>query len=306
MLMKKLITLAFCLYVMPGLFAQNIQRYDSNSPWFLGLNVGAAWNSTDIENETNAGWGFTFGRSFTTRPDALFAWDLRLRYLQGNWYGQDYDTTDLTNYVGYTPNDYQSYADNPGYTVNNFSARNHHLGLELVLHANRLRQRTGWDPYIFGGANITWNQTFSDLVDIDSAFGVSGQYAYDPNSISDGFLGTTFLDGVYETAMNQGSEGGDYNLNFMPSLGVGIAYYAGPRFALGLEHKSTFTRKDDWDGYVDPTPGLWNRTNDIYHYTNFFLRFHLRGRGIVPVQPPEADCWDPIIQLQRPNAWYLF
>ncbi|MDB3906122.1 Ig-like domain-containing protein [Crocinitomicaceae bacterium] len=301
--MKKLITLAFCLYVMPGLFAQNIQRYDSNSPWFFGLNVGAAWNSTDIENETNAGWGFTFGRSFTTRPDALFAWDLRLRYLQGNWYGQDFDTTDLTNYVGYTPNEYQAYADNPGYTVNNFSARNHHLGLELVLHANRLRQRTGWDPYIFGGANITWNQTYSDLVNIDSSFGISGQYDYDPTTISDGFLGTTFLDGVSETAMNQGSEGGDYNLNFMPSLGVGIAYYAGPRFALGLEHKSTFTRKDDWDGYVDPTPGLWNRSNDIYHYTNFFLRFHLRGQGSVdPTPDPVVNCWDPIIQLQRPNV----
>ncbi|MCR9171498.1 MAG: Ig-like domain-containing protein [bacterium] len=302
--MKKLITLAFCLYVMPGLFAQNVQRYDHNSPWFFGLNVGAAWNSTDIENETNAGWGFTFGRSFATRADAIFAWDLRMRYLQGNWYGQDYDTTNLNGYTGYTPTEYQAYADNPGYTVNNFSARNHHLGLELVLHANRLRQRTGWDPYIFGGANITWNQTYSDLVNIDSSFGFSGQYDYDPNFISNTLPGGAILDGVYETAMNQGSEGGDYNLDFMPSLGVGIAYYPGPRFALGLEHKSTFTRKDDWDGYVDPTPGLWGRSNDIYHYTNFFLRFHLRGSDAVnnTTNNNIAPCPDPIIQIQRPST----
>jgi len=303
--MKKLITLAFCLYVMPGLFAQNVQqRYDHNSNWFLGFNVGAAWNSTDIKNETNAGWGFTFGRSFATRPDALFSWDLRMRYLQGSWYGQDFDTTDLTNYdPSYMPNNLQAYKDNPGYTVNNFSARNHHLGLELVLHANRLRQRTGWDPYIFGGANIVWNQTFSDLQNSDSSFGAPGQYVYDPTFLNESVINST-LDGLYETEMNPGSVGSDYNLEFMPSIGVGLAYYFGPRFAIGVEHKSTFTRKDDWDGFIDPEPGLWGRSNDIYHYTNGFLRFHLRARGTVNnnTVTPVTNCDEPQIGLQRPSS----
>jgi hypothetical protein len=302
--MKKIFTLAFCLYVMPSLFAQSGQHYDPNSNWFFGFNVGAAWNSTDIKNETNAGWGFTFGRSFNTRPEALFSWDLRMRYLQGTWYGQDFDTTNLTNYnPAYMPNNLQEYKDNPGYTVNNFSARNHHLGLELVLHANRLRQRTGWDPYIFGGANIVWNQTFSDLQNSDSSFGAAGQYVYDPTFINDAVINST-LDGLYETEMNPGSIGSDYNLEFMPSIGIGLAYYFGPRFALGVEHKSTFTRKDDWDGFEDATPGLWGRSNDIYHYTNGFLRFHLRASDAVRNNTTNniVNCEEPEIALQRPSA----
>ena len=303
--MKKMITLAFCLYVMPGLFAQQAQRYDHTSPWYLGFNVGAAWNSTDVKNETNVGWGFTLGRSFNTQPEALFSFDLRMRYLMGTWYGQDYDTTSLVNYnPDYMPDNLQDYKDNPGYSVNNFSAQNHHLGLELVLHANRLRQRTGWDPYIFAGANLVWNQTFSDLENLDSSFGFPGQYVYDPTFLNDAVINST-LDGLYETPMNPGSINSDYNLEFMPSIGIGLAYYFGPRFALGIEHKSTFTRKDDWDGFENAEPGLWGRSNDIYHYTNGFLRFHLRGRrtnnSTTTNNNTVTNCPDPIIELQRPN-----
>ena len=299
-----MITLVFCLYLMPGLFAQKID-YGSDSKWFWGINVGAAWNSTDVENETNAGWGLTLGRSFNYATGKLTSFDLRLRYLGGNWYGQDYETTDLSNYnPAYMPDNLQDYKDNPGFTVNNFNSTNHELGLELVLHANRLRERTGWDPYIFGGANLVWNQTQSDLVNFDSSFfGDPGQYNYDPTFINEATI-NGMLDGVYETPMNAGSENLDYNLNFMPSLGVGLGYYFGPRWSLGVEHKTTFTLKDDWDGYEDATPGLWGLSNDIYHYTGGYLRFHFRG-GRGEVTPPNnnlVDCPEPVIRLIRPSV----
>jgi len=168
MLMKKIITLAFCLHLMPSLFAQHV-NYETDSKWFFGLNVGAAWNTTDVKNQTNVGYGFILGRSFNYGIGKLMSFDMRLRYLRGTWYGQDFDTTDLAAYSpAYMPAELQGYKDNPGFTVNNFQADVHELGLELAIHANRLRDRTGWDPYIFGGANIAWNQTNGNLVQTDS------------------------------------------------------------------------------------------------------------------------------------------
>jgi hypothetical protein len=311
--MKKIITLALCLYMMPSLFAQHV-NYETDSKWFFGFNVGAAWNTTDVKNQTNAGWGFLFGRSFNYGYGRLTSFDLRLRYLKGTWYGQDYDTTDLTSYSpAYMPSGLQSYQNNPGYHVNNFQADVHELGLELALHANRLRERTGWDPYIFGGANITWNQTNGDLVNSDSSFFTPGQYDYDPAFLNEASINAT-LDGIYETPMNQGSENLDWNVNFMPSLGVGIGYYFGPRWSIGLEHKTTFALKDDWDGFEDPTPKCNLFKNDIYHYTSGYLRFHIKARGnqtvvVPPIPDPDpnpintiAPCNEPNIRFTRPAS----
>ena len=140
--MKKIITLAFCLHLMPSLFAQHV-NYETDSKWFFGLNMGAAWNTTDVKNETNLGYGFLFGRNFNYGYGKIMSFDLRLRYLRGTWYGQDFDTTDLTNYnPNYMPSALQGYKDNPGFTVNNFRSDVHELGLELALHAKQAVQRT--------------------------------------------------------------------------------------------------------------------------------------------------------------------
>ena len=308
--MKKIITLAFCLHLIPSVFAQRVS-YENDSKWFLGLNVGAAWNTTDIKNETNIGYGFLIGRSFNTGPGRSTSFDLRVRYLHGLWYGQDYDTTDLTGYnPAFMPDNYQDYKDNPGYTVNNFQTDVHELGIELALHANRFRDRTGWDPYIFGGANIAWNQTHSNLLQFDSSFLVgSGQYNYDPNSITKGSIKGQ-LDGTYDTPMNAGSEAGGWNANFVPSVGFGLGYYFGPRFSMGIEHKTSFALKDDWDGYEDETPRWGIFKNDIYHYTSGYLRFHIRARGtrgnIEPPTDPVTNnitpCSSPFIKITRPAS----
>ncbi|MFT6282611.1 MAG: hypothetical protein ACJA0U_002748, partial [Salibacteraceae bacterium] len=248
--MKKIITLAICLHIMPSLFAQHV-NYETDSKWFFGLNVGAAWNTTDVKNETNVGYGFLLGRSFNYGYGKRTSFDLRLRYLRGTWYGQDYDTTDLTDYSpSYMAPGLQSYKDDPGFTVNNFRTDVHELGLELAIHANRLRARSGWDPYIFGGINLAWNQTNANLVQNDPFFPTSSQYQYDSVDISESYI--NFIeDGTYDTPMNEGSLFDGWNVNVMPSLGIGVGYYFGPRFSVGIEHKTTFALKDDWDGYED-------------------------------------------------------
>ena len=307
--MKKIITLAICLHIMPSLFAQHV-NYETDSKWFFGLNVGAAWNTTDVKNETNVGYGFLLGRSFNYGYGKRTSFDLRLRYLRGTWYGQDYDTTDLTDYSpAYMAPGLQSYKDDPGFTVNNFRTDVHELGLELAIHANRLRARSGWDPYIFGGINLAWNQTYSNLIQNDPFFPISSQYQYDSVDISESYI--NFIeDGTYDTPMNEGSLLDSWNVNVMPSLGIGIGYYFGPRFSVGIEHKTTFALKDDWDGYEDLEKRWGMFENDVYHYTNGYLRFHIKGTGSAIIEPPVdqtpvtnvAACNDPVIRFFRPSS----
>lgn len=74
--------------------------YDNSSKWFLGLNVGAAWNTTDVTNKTDAGWGIILGKSYGYNFYSPLTFDIRARYLRGFWYGQDTDTSSLSGYSG--------------------------------------------------------------------------------------------------------------------------------------------------------------------------------------------------------------
>jgi len=239
--------------------------YDHTSKWFLGFNVGGTWNSTDVKNKTATGWGFTLGKSYNYNYGKALSFDLRARYLRGFWYGQDIDTTSLSNYTGTALSSYQN---SPGYTINNFQADVHRLALELVIHGNRIAERTGFDPYIFGGIGLTWHETFGDLKND------LGNYAYDTllqnGAISSGTLDNT-LDGIYDSPLDGSSN--KYKVNVMPSLGVGLGYQVGKRVSIGIEHKTTFTLADNFDGYISTSPRI---KNDRYHYTSFYIQFRFR------------------------------
>lgn len=269
--MNKIVTLAFSLLLSMGsLFSQKID-YDNSSKWFFGLNLGTTWQTTDVANRYNVGWGLTLGKSFNYNYGKKIYFDIRGRYLNGNWYGQDYDTTSLANYnpdnqAGYA---LQTYKDSLGFSVNNFKTNVHRLGLELVLHANGIREKTGIDPYIFGGVGFTWHQTAGDLGS-NGLFGDTMFYNYDPALVNKSYV-NSLLDKDYETALT-GSTAGNYRVNFMPSLGFGIGYQVGKRVSIGLEHKTTFTLIDDFDGYVDGS----SKYNDIYHYTSAYIQFRFR------------------------------
>jgi hypothetical protein len=308
--MKRIITLVFLIvFALPSM-AQHVD-YDNDSRWFLGLNIGGTWNTTDIKNRTYAGAGFIFGKQFNYNYGRRTSFDLRFRYLGGIWYGQDYDTTSLLNYSpAYMPFEYDAYKSNPGYTVNNFKTRTHEVGLELAIHANALRERTGWDPYIFGGLNFAWNQTTSDLLNIDSSLFMQGYYDY-TGGVNESSI-SSMMDGDYETAMNAGSELNGWNVNFVPSLGFGLGYQVGPRFSLGVEHKTSFALKNDWDGF-DVAVKKWGMfDNDLYHYTSGYLRFHIWGGGNVNTNIDNPDpldnnltdqnCPTPVIRMINPTS----
>jgi len=309
--MNKIIILGTFLSFALTSFSQKLD-YDNDSKWFFGLNVGAAWNTTDVKNQTDTGWGVIFGRSFNYNYGKKISFDLRLRYLSGNWYGQDYDTTSLLGYNSeYSPEgSILQHYDTLGYTINNFQTEVKELGLELAIHLNALRETTGWDPYIFGGANIVVNQTYGDLVYTDSLS--QNAYDYSPYGISKPEW-KLLSDGIYDMALD-GSQQDKFNIDFMPSLGFGLGYQVGPRFAVGIEHKTTFAMKDVFDGYVNPEERWGLFENDIYHYTSAFLKFNLRNRRseqhteMIPIQDnsPEIEsatpCLSPTVSIIAPTG----
>jgi hypothetical protein len=146
-------------------FSQKLD-YERTSPWFFGLNIGGTWHHTDVKNKTHYGWGLVFGRTFNRDHANLFSYDLKFRYLGGAWRGQNRDTTGFHDYTNTTlseiPTDYNN---TYGYSINNFQTKAHEFNLELSIHLNRFTERTGLDPYIFGGIGATVFRTKGNLTD---------------------------------------------------------------------------------------------------------------------------------------------
>jgi hypothetical protein len=294
--MTRLITffIAFLL-VSTSVFTQMKLDYDKDSKWFLGFNFGGTWHTTDVNYRphTSYGYGLTLGKSFNYDYGKKISFDIRGRYLQGAWYGQDLKTSSInSSYTGFLADSLSNYKA-VGYTVNNFKVDVRRLGLELVIHANGLRERSGWDPYIFGGIGVTWHRTASNLINSNST--LSPLYAYDTTVNYTTSSINALLDKSYETVID-GNTNSSFTASFMPSLGFGLGYQISKRVSIGLEHKSTFTMADNFDGVVQ----VGKYKQDIYHYTSGYIRFQLRSHKnetvahTNPVIPPVVA---PTVQL---------
>ena len=305
--MKKLILLfVSAVFVTLTGFSQRFD-YERSSNVFFGLNMGSTWQTSDVTNVTRpiGGAGFIFGGTIGKDYGRAVSFDLRLRYLGGNWFGQDSDTTgQLSQNIALS----NAYGAN-GTAVQNFKTNNHSLSLELAMHANRFRERTGWDPYIFAGIGGNASYTQGNLFNED---GVLYDYSVNPTSSFSVTGYDTPLD-VSETATHD--EDGIYHSYWAPSLGMGIGYYFGNRFSVGLEHKTTFTRNDYFDGTVANQSGEISGNNDLFHYTNFYLRWYLRkgNRSNTAVTPPAVTdpnvyngtnnlTQKPVVNFTNPNT----
>ena len=297
--MKKLTTLGFCLFFLSTSFAQKLD-YDRDSKWFFGINAGGTWHTTDVKNKTHLGWGLILGRSFNYNYGKKVSFDLRLRYLGGNWYGQDYDTTNVTgNSLYYPDGEVAQRYDTLGYTINNFNNEAHELGLEFVLHINSLREKTGWDPYIFGGAGIAWNQSQGDLYSQDILDTLNNSYyQYAANGISKAEL-NQLSDDIYDTPLDGHIDG--YTISFVPNVGIGLAYQVGPKFSIGLEHRTMFYLKNTFDGYAGNST-KWGMENDLYHYSGLLMKFNIgfSARHISGVNNVIADA---LSRHQQDRFW---
>ena len=266
--MSKLYALLLFALTLTNISAQHV-NYNS-SKWFWGLNYGGTWHSTDLDYERYNGWGLTLGRSYNYDYGRGLSFDLRGRFLSGQWYGQADSFTQLD--INANPALSPYFNSNPTY-VHNFRSDIRELDLELVLHAGRLRERTGFDPYVFGGIGLTWQQTWADALDTLGIYDYSLLDLQQPAQQQ--LIGV--MDDIYETRLD-GLQNNEWAVNWMPSLGFGLAYHKG-RFSIGVEHKTTFTMADSFDGLNQTDPRL---KNDWYHYTSGFFQIHFKGREVKP------------------------
>ena len=248
------------------MLAQGKLDYDSDSKWFWGFNYGATWQTTDVDFKLYHGWGLTIGKSFNYNYGKVFSFDIRGRYLTGNWYGQNSDSTKLSStYQGIYSQQGSNYKDSLGFTYLNFNSKINRLAIELVIHANRVRETTGFDPYIFGGVGFTWYDSKANIIN-DNSLETNQIYNYDSLASYSVSSLTSLQDKTYETTISS------YKPSIMPSLGFGLGYQVGKRVSIGVEHKTTFTQRDNFDGIIKTS----KYKQDLYHYTSAYIRFQIR------------------------------
>jgi hypothetical protein len=268
-----LFTFSFCIIIS----AQKID-YDNTSKLFMGVNLGGTWNTTDVKYKLGAGWGLTLGKSYNYNYGKIVSFDIRARYLSGNWYGQDTSISNSADYSG-ALSAYQSQG-----IIHNFKSITRRLALELVVHLNGLTEKTGLDPYVFGGIGLTFNRTYGNLLPIDT----SSIYQY-PTGLSE-------LDDTYESVLD-GYDAKKYEVNVMPSLGFGLGYQIGKATTIGIEHKTTFTQKDVFDGVSNSSP---RSKNDLYHYTSLYIQFRVNKTPREnPLPNQTISCPKPIIKFSN-------
>lgn len=310
--MKFNILLSFTLLIIYfSVFSQKI-RYEDRSPVYFGLNTGVTWHTSDVQNDAYniRGAGFIFGVALNEDYGNAVSFDLRFRGLFGSWRGLDTDTLGFLNQNNALNNAYGEPAG-PGFAVQNFRASQAHWAFELAVHANSLRERTGIDPYLFGGISFTSTFTQGDL--FNSSGGLY-DYAGNPSG--------SLIENTYNTGLDANANGeiyDDFVSSVLPTFGFGIGYYITNRFSIGLEHKSTFFNNNYFDGTPVNQDGVIDGRNDVYHYTGAYLRLNLKAREAnestvkKPTPPPtnnvnaytrgpEQNREAPVVEFTSPSS----
>lgn len=284
--MKKFVLLSLSVVFAIGFsFTQRLD-YTRSSNTYLGFSLGSTWHNSDVENINHAlrGGSFFLGTSIGRTPGNAISWDLRVRYMGGRWFGQDSDTTSAIadnaalNTV-YSPQ---------GVAIQNFRTINRSWDLELSMHANRLRENTGIDPYLFGGIGIHNRRSEGNLLDNN---GAPYDYVTNPSSNQ--------LNSTFDSYLDNGPDGEQYgetfSTRFAPSVGLGIGFYLTNHITLGIEHRTTFALDNYFDGTVVNQSGVNAGKNDLFHYTSGYLRFRFgratgraSGRTTTQTAPPPA------------------
>lgn len=271
--MKKTLTLLVSALILLSIKHSTAQ---TNHPFELGLNFGASWLKSDVKMKKLGGaGGLTFGQMYYENKTSPIDWGWRLRYLSATAYGQDSKKSfgiAKNNVFNGTNDTILNYYSHGGYVYQNYKTSISEFSLELILGANKLREKTKIYPYIFGGVGLTKaiaktdqlnaNNKRYEYAKIDSA-GTAGSSA-NIGQLND------LLDGNYET-ISEGSLNPQWK--FMPSVGVGIGYQFTKGFSMGLEHKITWALNDVLDGQQWLNTNVPTGNNDMYHYSSVWLKF---------------------------------
>ena len=266
--------------------------------WTFGLNGGLAYQTSDIPLTTE-GWGagLTLAKNLYYRPGSTFAFDLRGRLLYAESFGLDHERSygvnrnpilNGTEFLDYTKANNQA-----GFVFQNNRTHFGEIGLEGVLHFNKLREQTKINLSLFGGIGLGGYWARTDQADDNNDLYSTGYLGIDTTASRSVIRRelNNILDGFYETDA-QGNEFG--NIDFMPGAGIELGYQLTPRFSLGLGHKVTFTRNDDFDGVIFDNQNNISTDNDWHHYTNLNMRWIIDPKKDKP-KGPEVDIINPRI-----------
>ncbi len=287
--MKKIYILflaSFCQLILTDSKAQFI-KYEDDSGWKMGFNLSGNWQQSDMKAKAGLGFGFTLGNALSQKPGKFFAWDWAYRYQAGWNYG--YDVNRDTNFVtgpfggnNTTSPELNFYKDSLGFIHRNYRVNVQEHNLELILTLNKLRERTGIVLYAWGGLGFVGYKVNTNQID---EFGFSGG-TYNYSNLDSGAVTQADLnflwDNTYETNALNNENTREWKI--LPSAGIGLGYQFSPYFTMGWEHKVTFAMNDYIDGKISSVENHsgGTPTNDRFHYTGIYFRFHLmRATGYV-------------------------
>ena len=263
------------------ILSNGISNAQTTHPVELGFNIGASWLQSDIKMKKLGGaGGFTLGQMYSQNDKNALDWGWRFRYLNATAYGQDSKKSmGIANnpiLTGAYDNNLNYYS-NGGFVYQNYRTSINELSLELVIGANRMRNKTKIYPYVFGGLGITKAVAKTDQLD-----GSDIRYNYisvDSNGTANGSQITSSLNNLYDGSYETFAEGSENaRWKFMPSVGVGLGYQFTPVFSMGLEHKMTWALHDGLDGQQWTNENTLSSNKDKYHYSSVWLKFSF-GRG---------------------------
>lgn len=267
----------------------------------FGLNAGLSYQSSDVKALPEGfGLGLTLAKNLYYKPGAPLSFDIRGRLLYAQQLGLDnqrsFDITNNSvlngsqslNYIEYPSN----LGESQGFVFQNHKTDVFELGLEGVLTLNQLREKTGVVASLYGGLGFDWYRTQIDQLDASNNQYFT-QYAGLDQQKSGAAIRTelkeVILDGNYES-LADGFDNDGGKIGLMPSLGLELGYELTPTFSIHAGHRVTFSGNDIMDGHQWADPN-----NDLYHYTNFALRWKIR--------PRESTLVAPVIEIITPNTF---
>ncbi len=301
---SQIMTLFWCLLIglvscYPNAAGAQQSVYQQQGYYTFGINAGLSYQSSDVQALPEGfGLGLTLGKNLYYKAGAPLSFDVRGRLLYAQQLGLDatrsFDIANNSVLNGSQSLDYTNYPANlgesQGFVFQNHKTDVFELGVEGVLTLNRLREKTGVVASIYGGLGLDWFQANIDQADANGNAYYS-QYASLDQQKSEASIRTelkeAILDGDYES-LADGFDNDGGAVGIMPSLGVELGYELSPNFSIHAGHRFTFSGNDIMDGHQWADPN-----NDIYHYTNFALRWKIR--------PRESTLAAPVIEIITPN-----
>ncbi len=281
-------------------------KYYNDKKWVLGIEPGLAYQSSDVRNQLGWGLGLTLGKEIFGKSGSALALDWRARLLYTQTRGQDLErsyNTALNPALNGTYNAANNYfvgGVEQG-VFHNHKTHSGEAGLELILTANRLRERTGWTLQGFGGVSANAHISLTDQQALD---GSSYNWAAVDTTLGKDFI-CAEIDLLQDDEFESRADG--YNdgpqIDFTPYVGAHIGYQLSPRFELGLEHKLTFTGTDLYDGQQFEQYGTnLSGNNDLHHFTSLTFRWKLDPGRRKDDKPRDVYNQNPRPQPTQPST----